>query len=208
MEKENYQNDLLAIRTMMERSSRFISLSGLSGVFAGLYAVAGALYAYFYLHNPVVCKNTETVVLHPHLTDNVVLHLLLVALLVLVLAVSTAAFFTIRKSRKNGLHIWDSTTHRLIFNFAVPLGVGGIFCLILLWHSEFAYLAPATLVFYGMALFAAGNFTFSDIKVLGICEMILGLLSLIFIGYGLLFWTLGFGVLHIIYGIVIYQKYK
>jgi hypothetical protein len=78
----------------------------------------------------------------------------------------------------------------------------------LLWRGEYAYLAPATLVFYGIALFCAGDLTFSDIKFLGISEMMLGLVSLVFIGYGLLFWTLGFGVLHIIYGILMYRKYK
>ncbi|MDR2824758.1 MAG: hypothetical protein LBB41_06125 [Prevotellaceae bacterium] len=197
----NYQTDLSVIRTMMERSSRFISLNGLAGVFAGLYAIAGAVFAYFLI--PVYQEYKDS-------GDSlfILMYLLADALIVFILAVATAAFFTMRKSRKNGLKIWDSTTRRLIVNFAVPLVAGGAFCLLLLWRGNFGYLAPTTLVFYGLALFCAGNFTFSDIKILGMCEVVLGLLSLAFLGYGLLFWTLGFGVLHITYGIVMYVKYK
>jgi hypothetical protein len=43
---------------------------------------------------------------------------------------------------------------------------------------------------------------------LGICEIGLGLIASIYMGYGLLFWAVGFGVLHIIYGIVMYMKYE
>ena len=43
---EKHQEDLVHIRSMMERSSRFISLSGLSGVFAGLSALLGGVYVY------------------------------------------------------------------------------------------------------------------------------------------------------------------
>lgn len=50
-QNENYIDDLKEIRSMMEKSSRFISLSGLSGVSAGIVALAGAVMAWWYIQN-------------------------------------------------------------------------------------------------------------------------------------------------------------
>jgi len=96
----------------------------------------------------------------------------------------------------------------LLYNFAIPLGIGGLFCVGLLYHGLHGLLSPATLIFYGLALFNAGNYTFSDIKYLGLCEMALGIVSLFFLGYGLFFWAVGFGVLHIVYGLKMHKKYN
>ena len=123
-------------------------------------------------------------------------------------AVISGAYFTIRKSKKNNLTIWDSTTKKLLVNFAIPLAIGGLFCAGLLYHHLHGLLAPTTLIFYGLALFNAGNYTYSDVKYLGLCEISLGIISVFFLGYGLFFWAIGFGILHIVYGIVMHKKYK
>ena len=213
MENKNYQEDLLHIRQMMEKSSRFISLNGLSGVFAGIYALIGASYVYWLLsglgiYDQNSVKRVEDLYRKSFVLQEIVGELLLVAILVLVAAVITAIVLTIRKSKKNKLKIWDKTTKRLLINFLLPLFVGGVFCLVLIWKNDFGYVAPATLIFYGLALYSGGNFTYSDIKYLGICQIALGIISLFFIGYGLFFWAFGFGVLHIVYGLVMYKKYK
>ena len=39
-------------------------------------------------------------------------------------------------------------------------------------------------------------------------EVVLGMISLSALQYGLLFWALGFGVLHIAYGTYMYLKYE
>lgn len=205
MENTNYQEDLLHIRKMMEKSSRFISLSGISGVFAGSFALAGALYVYFLFKKNGVDYFDGTV---KYYEKDIILHLVLMAMVVMVLAVISGAYFTIKKSKANQLKIWDATTKKLLFNFAVPLATGGLFCLGLLNYQLHGFLAPATLIFYGLALFNAGNFTFSDVKYLGLCEIALGIVSVFFLGYGLFFWVIGFGVLHIVYGIVMYKKYE
>lgn len=205
MENKNYQEDLLHIRKMMEKSSRFISLSGISGVFAGMFALAGAVYVYFLFEKNGVDYFEATV---KYYEKDIVIHLILVALLIMVLAVISGAYFTIRKSKKNNLTIWDSTTKKLLVNFATPLAIGGFFCAGLLYHHLHGLLAPTTLIFYGLALFNAGNYTYSDVKYLGLCEISLGIISVFFLGYGLFFWAIGFGVLHIVYGIVMHKKYK
>jgi hypothetical protein len=68
--------------------------------------------------------------------------------------------------------------------------------------------APATLIFYGLALVNAERYTLTDIKYLGYCQIGLGLISLFFLGWGLVAWTFGFGVLHIVYGLIMHKKYK
>ena len=113
-----------------------------------------------------------------------------------------------RKAKRKGLPVWDSTAKRLLLNLLIPLATGGLFCLVLLYHRQVGMIAPATLIFYGLALLNASKYTLNDIRYLGILEIIIGLIASVYIGYGLLFWAVGFGVLHIVYGIVMYSKYE
>lgn len=202
---QKHQEDLAHIRSMMERSSRFISLSGLSGVFAGLSALIGGLYTYMLLENRGVGYYRGQDVVLP---ESLVSHLIVTALVVLLFALTFGIFFTIRKSKKYNLPIWTSATKNMLFNLAVPLVVGGIFCLALVFHGIYGLIAPATLIFYGLAVINAEKYTFSDIKYLGFSELVLGCISLFYIGYGLIFWIIGFGILHIVYGLVMFKKYK
>jgi hypothetical protein len=202
---QKHQEDLAHIRSMMERSSRFISLSGLSGVFAGLSALIGGLYVYqLFKANGMDYLNDE----HKLYSTSLVSELFWIAIIILVCAFIFGAFFTIRKSKKYNLPIWTSATKKMLFNLAVPLVSGGIFCLALIYHGYFGLVAPSTLIFYGLAVMNAEKYTFSDIKYLGFCELILGCISLFYIGYGLIFWIIGFGILHILYGLVMFKKYK
>ncbi|UZT96907.1 hypothetical protein ODZ84_17025 [Chryseobacterium fluminis] len=205
MDSKNYHEDLLHIRSMMERSSRFISLSGLSGVFAGLAAIIGAVYVYFVFKREGIDYFAGE---RNFFAPAVVGELVVTGAVILLTAVLSGYIFTANKSKKKGLKIWDATTKRLLVNFSVPLVTGGIFCLALLFHHLFVWIAPATLIFYGLALVSAERYTLPDIKYLGYCQIILGLLSLFFLGWGLIFWTIGFGVLHIVYGSIMHKKYK
>lgn len=201
------QETLEEIKHLMERSSRFISLSGLSGVFAGLYALIGAFFAYKYLNLSgfgylagTAFLNTRKAGIYPVLFAD--------ATIVLVLAIGTGIFLTTRKAKKDGNSLLDNTARKLIINLAIPLTTGGLFCLILTYQSELIYVAPSMLVFYGLALVHASGYTRHDIRYLGFAEIILGLMSLAAPGFGLLFWSLGFGVLHIAYGAYMYFKYE
>ncbi|WP_143884190.1 hypothetical protein [Chryseobacterium binzhouense] len=205
MESKNFHEDLSHIRSMMERSSRFISLSGLSGVFAGLAAIIGAVYVYFAFQREGIdyFEGDRNI-----FGKELVKELVMTGFVILVVAVLCGYFFTASKSKKKGLKIWDATTRRLLVTFAVPLVTGGLFCLLLLYHHLFVLVAPATLIFYGLALVSAERYTLTDIKYLGYCQIILGLLSFMFLGWGLVAWTIGFGVLHIVYGWIMHVKYK
>ncbi|WP_336690825.1 MULTISPECIES: hypothetical protein [unclassified Chryseobacterium] len=205
MESKNYHEDLSHIRSMMERSSRFISLSGLSGVVAGLAAIIGAVYVYFvFQREGIDYFDGERNIFRPSLVKELVI----IGIVILGVALLSGYIFTANKSKKKGLKIWDATTKRLLVTFAVPLVTGGFFCLALLYHHLFVFIAPATLLFYGLALVSAERYTLTDIKYLGYCQIVLGLISLFFLGWGLVFWTIGFGALHIVYGLIMHKKYK
>ena len=188
-------DDLKHIRSMMERSSKFLSLSGFSGVSAGLAALMGAFFAYLVM-------NGQLTILGVLLYD-----LSIIAAIVLFLAACGALFFSLQKAKKSGAKFWMPVTKQILKDFFIPMCVGGIFCVLLIYQNC-SHMVPATmLIFYGLALIYAGARTYHDIKILGVCEIVLGLLAGFFINNGLLFWTVGFGLLHITYGIVMYFKY-
>lgn len=203
---------LQEIRSLMERSSRFISLSGLSGVMAGVVALLGAAAIYVYLGT--MPFNTQRLY-YSMMEDagqrwgiDYYPFLILDAFVVLVLALGFGIFFTTRNARRKGQKIWDSLTRRLLVNLMIPLATGGLFCLALLYHNVFGLVAPATLVFYGLALVNASKYTLPDVRLLGISEIALGILAAFFVGFGLEFWAIGFGILHIVYGAAMYFKYE
>ena len=196
------------IRKMMKKSTRFLSLSGLSGVFAGIFALIGAALAYGYIkyiyeHNPYTGDGTvrfnETAVY---------LNFILIAVGVLFFSIVTAYFFSNRKAKRQGQTLFDHTALRALVNLCIPLCAGGIFCIALLYHGSIIYIAPTMLLFYGMALINASKYTYDDIRYFGMCEIILGLINAFYLGSGLLFWTIGFGILHIVYGMTMWIKYE
>jgi hypothetical protein len=201
---------LSEIRSLMERSSRFISLNGFAGVFAGIFALIGAYAAYQHLHLHFFQPNyyQYSVTTEGYRNASFYIFFLTDALLVLMASLAVAIALSVRKARKKELKLWDNTGRRLLYNMLIPLVGGGLFCLILIYHGFVGLVAPATLLFYGLALINASKYTFNDIRYLGLVEVGVGLAAAIWIGYGLLFWAFGFGVMHIIYGIILYYKYE
>lgn len=204
MNKEDYLQDLSEIKNIMNRSTRFMSLSGLTGILAGIYALIGAYLGSQLLRNYQNFDYRNNTI-NP---NGIEIKILAIALGVAILSIITAYILTKKKAAKENQTIWNNTTKRLLFHFAIPLVTGGIFSLILLNQGFYGFVAPATLIFYGLAIVSASNFTFSNVKYLGIAEIILGLIAMNYIGYGLYFWAIGFGVFHIIYGTIMYLKEK
>ena len=203
-EIKEYEQDLFSIRTMMERSVKFISLSGLSGVLAGLYALAGATAAYFMVHYPVSPFGYRMYSVNE---VSILWRLAIIAIVVLVASIATGLWMSHRKARKHNVSLWNSATRRLVINLAIPLVTGGIFILIVLSTGHWGIAAPASLIFYGLALIQGSQHTYDEIRYLGFTEIFIGLVAALLPGYGLLFWALGFGVLHVIYGSVMYYRY-
>jgi len=205
----NSIEDIRAIRKIMEESTRFLSLSGLSGIFAGLTAIAGALFAWFFIldngsiHYDEYFRNLpekETISLRWKLIAD--------ALAVLLLSVLFSFYFSVKKAKKESKNLWTPVSRRLLINFLIPLVAGGIFVIALLVRNQIQFIVPSFLIFYGLALVSAGKFTFGEVFYLGILEIITGLAAAFVPGWGLSFWIIGFGILHIVYGLAMYRKYE
>ena len=206
------------IKRMMERSSRFISLSGLSGVSAGFCALIGAYVAHGWIMDYYGGVSlTDTAVTRGYVGHHGYMHdeavdlrwkLIFLAGGVLLAALASSTWFTWRRARRSNLPIWDLTTRRLFINMAIPLAAGGFFLLGLMYNTSWDFVAPTCLVFYGLTLVNASKYTLSDIRYLGILEIILGCVCMFRLHWGLYFWALGFGVLHIIYGLIMWWKYE
>jgi hypothetical protein len=204
------------IKDMMDRSSRFISLSGLSGVAAGLCALAGAWFAYGVIGSAgdAGTRNPKALMLNyddagVNLLRSFMGHrLFLIAALTLLSAIVLAFVFTYIRSTRQGVPVWGVMAKRLVWSISVPLVAGGLFLLKLIEAGVYGLIAPGCLIFYGLALINAARFTVGEIRYLGYVMVILGLINCWFPGYGLYFWAMGFGLLHIVYGIVMWNKYE
>ncbi|MBC7535791.1 MAG: hypothetical protein H7258_08870 [Ferruginibacter sp.] len=211
---ENQQSleTLRDIKRMMERSSRFISLSGLSGISAGICALVGAWFAAPYVvgKKDYIINFKAAVNLASDQDYSIILNnwLFWIAAGTFLAALLSAFFFTWIKSKREGIPIWGITAKRLLINVIVPLLAGGIFLFKLLQYETFGLVAPGCLLFYGLALINASKYTLNEIRYLGYLQILLGIINLWFVGYGLYFWAAGFGVLHIAYGTYMWNKYE
>lgn len=204
----NPREDLQTIREIMERSSKFLSLSGLSGVVAGVCALTGAAVAWFIILDSG--RNQLDGLQHSRdaMTGSVTgFYLALDAVLVLGSAVLGAFYFSYRKARIAGQQFFSNPARRLLIHLMIPLVSGGIFTLILLYRNLPELVPSVMLIFYGLSLINAVKVTFVEIHYLGITQIVLGILAGIFIHQGLLFWTIGFGFMHIVYGVVMFYRY-
>lgn len=203
MSEKDYLQDLTEIKSIMNKSTRFISLSGLSGILAGIYALFGAFIGNFLINS--YQSGNGTIAYLP--ISYFELLLVAVALLVLIASVVTAYFLTKKKATQNNEKIWNSASKNLFKSFFIPLVTGGLLCIVLYQYNLIGLIAPFTLIFYGLACINASKFTLGDIYYLGLANITLGLIATQFIGYGIYFWAVGFGVFHIIYGTLMYTKY-
>ena len=205
MQEKDIYSELSSIRNLMERSTKFISLSGMSGIMAGIYALIGAYVGY-----KMVYTENSGLLYHDVYDSNPVewWPLFLVASVVLTLSVITGIWLTIKQARKKGETFWNPVSKRLLLNMAIPLVTGGLFILIIIFKGYYHIIASSCLLFYGLALVSASQFTFTDVKWLGFCEITLGLLAALYPGFGIVFWAIGFGVLHILYGAIMHFKYN
>jgi len=201
---KGYEDDLASIRATMERSVKFMSLSGLSGILAGIFALAGAAYAYALIYYPSSPFGFRLYIVEQETT---VIKLVVTAALVLALSLATAFFLSHHKAKKLGVNVWNKPSKLLLINLLIPLIAGGLFTVILVSRGYYMIFSSTTLIFYGLALVSASQFTFKEVRYLGFTEIILGLVSATMPGFGLLFWAAGFGLLHIIYGSIMHYRY-
>ncbi len=201
-------NDLQEIRKIMEKSSRFLSLSGLSGVSAGAIALIASAIAWFsrpdkgdYIHQRGVHHMAN-------LYGDYIHFLIKLGVITLVLAIISGLYFTWKKAGGIKEKMWNASSKKLVVNLSIPLLAGGFVVIFLLQNHVFWIIPELMLIFYGLALVNASQNTYRDVFYLGLSELVLGIIALFINGYSLFFWAFGFGVLHIVYGIAMHMKYE
>ncbi|MFC3881878.1 hypothetical protein ACFOSV_16905 [Algoriphagus namhaensis] len=200
----NPQQELAEIKSMMQRSSKFLSLSGSSGIWIGLLACIATALAYYWIYYPNAPWETVTMEqLHP----SIVLHMILLAFAVAIISLFFAYRLTKKRSKVSSENLWSPSSRRFLSALFFPMAIGGFMCLGRLWTQDYESLASLMLIFYGLGLVNASYFTLGEIKYLGFAQIILGLLAMIFPSFGLILWALGFGICHIFYGGLIHYKY-
>lgn len=193
-DSEKLLGELKEIREIMDKSTRFLSLSGLSGILVGIYALVGAFAGWKLLYQDF------STAIRDHSANRLTLYLALICLVILAISLLTVVLLTWRKALGEGKSIWGKSSKLLLINLAIPLLTGGFLVIILVYRGVYEIIAPSFLIFYGLALVNASKHTRHEIQTLGILEIILGLLAALLPGYGIYFWAVGFGILHIIYG--------
>ena len=194
MNKDKALESVNEIKELMEKSSKFISISGLAAIMAGVYALAGT-----YIATCLVTPDTTLIV--------ALKLMIMVAILVLAAAAVTAGILSYNKSKKLRQKFFSKLTYRALWNFSLPMLTGGALCISLLLHGYYDILSSVMLLFYGLTLVNVSKFTYPEVHYLGITEIVLGLLAAVFLYNGILFWTIGFGICHILYGLIMHNKY-
>lgn len=211
-EQQQPLEDLQHIKKMMERSSRFISLSGLSGIAAGICALAGAWFANTEIRSnggPSAYREVVARTFNADSLPELLNHLLIkIAAITFFAALLSAFFFTYLRSKKSNIPVWGSTSKRLLINVAIPMLAGAVYLYKQMQFGNYGLIAPGCLIFYGLALVNASKYTLGEVRYLGYSQLVLGIINCWFVGYGLYFWATGFGVLHIIYGSLMWYRYE
>jgi hypothetical protein len=198
---------LQEIRSIMDRSARFISLSGWSGIWAGTIALIGAAIAYSWLQQPTYEGIGSRLYASAEHFDVSTVKFIFLGVAVFLTAMAGAVYFTYRKAARLGQKVWNNASRLMLGQLFYPVFAGGVFSLLFIYYGCGMFVAPSCLVFYGLALISASRHTLSDIRYLGMLDVALGCTSMFFPGFGLIFWALGFGLLHIFYGVMMWSKY-
>lgn len=206
--QQEIHDDLASIRNIMEKSSKFISLSGLSGILAGIYALIGAAAALYFSYNMAIPNYRYGSDYHIiRKAPQLLVPLATIAIIVLAASLITGFVLSGKKAKKHGTTLWTPATYRVIINLAIPLVTGGLVIITQIVYGNYEFVAPGCLIFYGLALIAASPNLYEEIRYLGYSEIILGIICGFLAGYGLFFWATGFGIFHIFYGALMFRKY-
>lgn len=195
MNKDKALESVFEIKELMEKSSKFISISGIAAILAGIYALVGA-----YVATQII---TQGMCLSATLES-----MAIIALSVLAAAAVTAGILSYCKSKKTGQKFFSRLTYRALWNFSLPMLAGGVVCVSILMRGYYDIMASVMLLFYGLALVNTSKFTYSSVAWLGYAFICLGAVDSFWAGHSLLFWAIGFGGFHILYGILFYLHYE
>jgi hypothetical protein len=176
------------IRDTMERSTHFTAVPGYGGMLIGFTAIGAAYIAH-----------TQA----PLIRDWVI-----VWLVEAVLAFCIGLFAMWQKSKLAGTTLNSVPAKKMILSFVPPMICGVIITLGLWRYGDFVSMIPVWLLLYGAAVVTGGSYSVRAVPIMGWCFIALGAIAFFLpANTGNLMMTLGFGLLHMVFGLVIARKY-
>lgn len=200
---------LQEIRTLMGRSGRFLSLSGLAGVYVGVYALAAVAGLHlWYGVSPLGRGLSDWLWMGEAVDPGFPTVFLGVGLGVLAASLGTGLWMAARKAAARREALWDASARLLLRHLMIPLVAGGLYILVLLYHGHLLLVLPASILFYGLGLVNASRYTLGEVLGLGIAFILVGLAATLQPMYAHWYWAFSFGFLHIVYGVWIHRRYE
>lgn len=179
--------NLRFIRETMERSGSFTAVPGWGGVLVGLSAAAAAVVASY--------RATPGGWLAVWFAEGM-------------LAMAVAALAMKHKAEKVGEPLLSAPARKFALSFAPPLLAGALLTFVLVQAGQPAIIPGMWLLLYGTGVVTGGAFSVDIVPVMGLCFMALGTLALFCpLGWGNAFLAIGFGGLHIVFGILIARRH-
>lgn len=175
------------IHATMERAAGFSAVPGWGGVMMGLTALLAAGVA------------------HPLRFTEMWLKVWLAAAVVAT-AIGLAAI--VLKARRSGMPLAGPAGRKFALALSPAIGAGAILTFVLYRNGSIRDLPGCWLLLYGTAVTSGGALSVRVVPMLGLSLMALGVAALAAPAvWGDAFLALGFGVLHIVFGIVIARRY-
>lgn len=191
------EENLRVIRELMERSTRYTTFSGYSGVLAGTASITGCIITWLLQQGPSG--------LYPARVP-----FLLTWSLVVLFAIGADYLLTKRHAARVGKHILSRLGQQMAFASLPGLGTGALLTLLLVRHHLLNEVYPLWMLCYGIAICAVGLFSQREVKYLGALFLCAGALTLVLIqgqpGWGLPMMALSFGGFHIVWGVLMARR--
>lgn len=179
--------NLKFIRQTMERATAYTGVSGIGQVIVGLTALIASWAA---------AQQTEAS------------HWIFIWVSEAVVSLVISSLMMVKKSRHLQLPLWSETARRYLLGFTPPMLAGALLTTVLYQHSLFEMIPGVWLLLYGTAIIAGGTYSVQVVPVMGFSFMLLGVFALL----GPTLWgnalmALGFGGLHMLFGLWIARRY-
>jgi len=203
MEHQKHLENLSELKSILSKNTRFLSFSGLSGVIAGITALAGE-YLFYNLYLATFSSSSNYADVRNLADMKLFYSALLIALSIIGISVIVGVILARKKIRMQGSTVNRDLLKNTLIHILVPILVGGAICFVASFTDHFIYIPAFLLIFYGLGLFNGSRFSFDDLKIVGLVFMGLGLITYAYPNLSMWTWGLGFGVGHILYGLRVY----
>ncbi|MBO4561474.1 MAG: hypothetical protein J5705_05880 [Bacteroidaceae bacterium] len=204
MKEQEIKETLSDIRNMMERSQKVMFLNGASGIIVAVWAFLGATLISNLMYRSMWPMWGFKLFPLQEVDTRILIFAIIIFAFTFLASYITVLYMSRRRAMRRGLDFeLDTAAKQLLRTFFTVMIIGGLFCLTPIRNGHWELVPGFMLAFYGLALVVISPMAFkiSITKYFGFIQIAAGLAALTLPQYGMMFWTLGFCVFHLIWGI-------